>query len=311
MQQAAPAFWSAAPIVWNDPDRAAEKLRLLLQSNADFQSRIRMLSENLRLHEALEKLDANDVRVQAALAAAQANWHASRQAWPEAALAFDRLMAADPSRHRRPGCARPGCCAWRRPCSIRIGLPTRPGSCKTAQHARTRTGCRRFPEPRAWTTRPPRSRHRSGTALERRLADDPRNSGLLELRAELDRLKTDLARQVAECTAAIQVRTEETETGKAPSFDLRHLYRLRGDAYVGLKTVAKSRCRLRPCHHSRDDRRRPARKPGAGHEALKHHDAATADWTRAAAGRPRRKLARRAGATIGGGRPGPQGGRSL
>ena len=41
------AFWSAAPIVWNDPDRAAEKLRLLLQSNADFQSRIRMLSENL------------------------------------------------------------------------------------------------------------------------------------------------------------------------------------------------------------------------------------------------------------------------
>ena len=69
----------------------------LLQSNADFQSRIRMLSENLRLHEALEKLDSKDVRVQAALAAAQANWHASRQAWPEAALAFDRLMAADPT----------------------------------------------------------------------------------------------------------------------------------------------------------------------------------------------------------------------
>ena len=56
-----------------------------------------MLSENLRLHEALEKLDANDVRVQAALAATQANWHASRQAWPEAVLAFDRLMAADPT----------------------------------------------------------------------------------------------------------------------------------------------------------------------------------------------------------------------
>ena len=63
------AFWSTMPIVWNDPDRAAEKLRLLLHSNADFQSRIRMLSENLRLHEALAKLDANDVRVQAALAA--------------------------------------------------------------------------------------------------------------------------------------------------------------------------------------------------------------------------------------------------
>jgi WD40 repeat protein len=91
------AVWSTAPVVWNDPDRAAEKLRRLLQSNADFQSRIRMLSENLRLHEALAKFDAKDVRVSAALAAAQANWHASRQAWPEAALAFDRLTAADPT----------------------------------------------------------------------------------------------------------------------------------------------------------------------------------------------------------------------
>ena len=114
-------FWSAAPIVWNDPARAAEKLRLLLQSNADFPSRIRMLSENLRLHEALEKLDTNDVRVPAALAAAQANWHASRQAWPEAVAAFDRLMAAVPP-NPRPGCARRGYCVWRRLCSIRTGL---------------------------------------------------------------------------------------------------------------------------------------------------------------------------------------------
>src|SRR5262249_55489771 len=91
------AFWSAAPIVWNDPDRAAEQLRLVLQSNADFRSRIRMLSENLRLHEALAKLDTKDVRVRAALAATQANWHASRQAWPEAVAAFDRLAAADPT----------------------------------------------------------------------------------------------------------------------------------------------------------------------------------------------------------------------
>ena len=91
------AFWSAARIVWNDPDRAAEELRRLLHSNADFPSRIRMLSENLRLHEALAKLDVKDMRVQAALAATQANWHASRQAWPEAVAAFDRLVAADPS----------------------------------------------------------------------------------------------------------------------------------------------------------------------------------------------------------------------
>jgi WD40 repeat protein/tetratricopeptide (TPR) repeat protein len=87
------AFWSTTAMIWNDPDRAAERLRLLLKSNADFASRIRMLSENLRLHEALAKLDAKDQRVRAALAAAQANWHASRKAWPEAARAFDRLAA--------------------------------------------------------------------------------------------------------------------------------------------------------------------------------------------------------------------------
>ncbi len=82
------------------------------QSNADFQSRIRMLSENLRLHEALAKLDAKDPRVQAALAATQANWHASRKAWPEAVAAFDRLVAADPVRARglapHAGTASPG-----------------------------------------------------------------------------------------------------------------------------------------------------------------------------------------------------------
>ncbi|HEY2253093.1 MAG TPA: PDZ domain-containing protein, partial [Planctomycetaceae bacterium] len=70
--------------------------RLLLQSNADFQGRIRLLSEDLGLHTALARLDANDVRIQAALAATQANWHASRQAWPEAVAAYDRLIAADP-----------------------------------------------------------------------------------------------------------------------------------------------------------------------------------------------------------------------
>ncbi len=90
------ALWSTAPIVWNDPARAAEKLELLLQSNADFQSRIRMLSENLRLHEALEKLDSADLRVQAALAATRANWHASRRRWADAAREFDRLRELSP-----------------------------------------------------------------------------------------------------------------------------------------------------------------------------------------------------------------------
>ncbi len=90
-------LWSAAPIVWNDAGRAAETLRLLLQSNADFPSRVRMFSENLRLHEALAKLDAKDARVQAALAATRANWHAAHERWPEAVKEFDRLLAIQPS----------------------------------------------------------------------------------------------------------------------------------------------------------------------------------------------------------------------
>src|SRR5262249_50593247 len=90
------AFWSTMPIVWNDPDRAAEKLRLLLHSNADFQSRIRMVSENLRMHEALATLDANDTRVQAARAAPEAKWHAARKGGGEAGAAFDRWATADP-----------------------------------------------------------------------------------------------------------------------------------------------------------------------------------------------------------------------
>jgi WD40 repeat protein len=88
-------FWSAERVVWNDPDRAALVLRDLLRSNADFQSRIRVLSENLRLHEAVARLDGKDLRVRAAQAATEANWQAARRAWPEAARAVDRLVAAD------------------------------------------------------------------------------------------------------------------------------------------------------------------------------------------------------------------------
>jgi WD40 repeat protein len=91
------AIWSAAPSVWNDSDQAAELLRRLLNSKADFRSRIRMFSKNLRIHAALAKLNSKEVRVQAALAATRANWHASRREWRDAAAAFDRLVAADPT----------------------------------------------------------------------------------------------------------------------------------------------------------------------------------------------------------------------
>jgi len=135
------ACWSAAPSVWSDSDRAAEKLRMLLSSNADFPSRIRMLSENLRLHEALAKLDLKDVRVQAALAATRANWHASQERWALAAKEVDRSSFI-----LHPSCALPDFFAWRRRCCKRIGLPSRPGCCKESPNAAPRMA---FPPPRA------------------------------------------------------------------------------------------------------------------------------------------------------------------
>jgi WD40 repeat protein/tetratricopeptide (TPR) repeat protein len=99
-------LWSAAPIVWNDSYRAAEKLRLLLQSSMDFQIRIRMLSENPRWQGTLEKLEQlapNDARVQTALAVArarrlaeQANVPLAHAASAKARLLLERRLTQEP-----------------------------------------------------------------------------------------------------------------------------------------------------------------------------------------------------------------------
>jgi WD40 repeat protein len=100
------AFWSAAPSVWNDPVRAAEKLRLLLESNADFQRRVRMLPADRRLLESLEKLETvfpEDIRVRSALAATQVRYFAEQRnaALADAARAkaralLEQQLAAEP-----------------------------------------------------------------------------------------------------------------------------------------------------------------------------------------------------------------------
>ena len=46
-------------------------------------------------------------------------------------------------------------------------------------------------------------------ALEKRLGQEPRDPGLLELRAELAGQETDFARQVADYTAAIKILAEQ------------------------------------------------------------------------------------------------------
>jgi tetratricopeptide (TPR) repeat protein len=228
------AFWSTAPVVWNDPDRAAEKLRLLLQSNADFQSRIRMLSENFRLHAALAKLDAKDVRASAALAAAQANWRASRQAWPEAVLAFDRLVAADPIAPEAwlltPGLLRLATALLHqnRP---RDAAALLTGSAKRRTQdglaaAALQVGVGVTDAATGEMLHPLRA------TINERLARKPRNPGLLELRAELAGQSSDTKAQVADYTAAIEALSQQNPE---PTADLHRLYGRRGNAQVALR----------------------------------------------------------------------------
>ena len=106
-------LWSTGREGTSQTERTAGQLAELLRSQADFQGRIRMLSENLRLHQALELLqrkNPDNEKIAAALAAARANWHASRQEWPQAAQAFDRLKELSPEKPanwlRTPGLMR-------------------------------------------------------------------------------------------------------------------------------------------------------------------------------------------------------------
>jgi WD40 repeat protein/tetratricopeptide (TPR) repeat protein len=91
-------LWSTEPQS-EQLESLARRLILLLDSPADFPSRVRMLSENLTLHEALQIVARHrpaEPRVPPALAAAQANFHASREEWSKAVEAADRLSALNP-----------------------------------------------------------------------------------------------------------------------------------------------------------------------------------------------------------------------
>jgi WD40 repeat protein/tetratricopeptide (TPR) repeat protein len=280
------AFWSAAPIIWNDPGRAAEQLRFVLKSNADFQSRIRMLSENLRLHAALEKLDVKDGRLQAALAATRANWHAARREWPEAVAQFDRLLAADPATPE----------AWlRSPGLLRLATALVYGNRPDMAAKLLQGGAQR----RVQDGLPPiakvnenHDRDKAAGELffpllaevEKRLGTDPRDVGLLELRAELAGQQGDLGGEAAHYTKAIKILAEQP----APLSARRHLlYRRRGDLYLGLQKWSDAVDDY--AHVSTGDTTDAdllSKRAGA-YEALKKWDAAAADWSRAAQENPR------------------------
>jgi WD40 repeat protein/tetratricopeptide (TPR) repeat protein len=308
------AFWSTALPVWNDTGRAAEKLRLLLQSNAGFQSRIRMLSENPGLRAALEKLNSKDRRVSAAIAATDANWHASRKAWPEAAQAFDRLVAGLPESPedwlRTPGLLRVATAfvnqnrprdaaallaggATRRAADglpaaedrVAVGIMTStdggqlrirgvvPGSpasragllpgdviLKVDDTELSGESLDKFTDLLVGTpgTKARLNVRHAGneksevievtieqfvsdtatgellgplrTAIDQRIAKEPQNAGLLELRAELAGQWSDTKAQLADFTAAIVALSQEKPDTKAA--DLARLYGRRGTAYV-------------------------------------------------------------------------------
>ena len=246
------AFWSTAPVVWNDPDRGALSLRVLLNSKADFQSRIRMLSENLRLHAALEKLDSNDLRVAAALAAAQANWHASRQAWPQATQAFDRLVAVD---RTTPG-------AWlRTPGLLRLARALveenrpRDAAALLVGGASRRAADGLPPAVDGELLLPLRA------AINERLARDPPNPGLLELRRRA-------RRPVVRCEGPVGRlhRRHRSSFPAEPRARSRPQAALRPARPRGSRptAVATGGGRFRPDRKRRDNRRFLAVRPGAG-----------------------------------------------
>ncbi len=270
------AFWSAAPIVWDDPGRAAEKLRLLIDSNADFQSRIRMLSENLRLHEALSKLDSKERRVQAALAAAEANWRASRKAWPEAVAVFDRLLAAAPKEPegwlRTPGLL-----------SLATALlhQNRPSAAAMLLQGGAN---RRIQDGLPAIARSDAATGELLSALEERLAETPHDAGLLELRAELAGQWSDAQAQVADYTAAIQILAKQRP--EAESAHLRRLRRRRGDAFVNLKKWSEAVADYTQVITPETTDAVLLSNRARAHEALSKWDAAAADWSRAAGASP-------------------------
>jgi Tfp pilus assembly protein PilF len=75
-------------------------------------------------------------------------------------------------------------------------------------------------------------------AVNERLAREPRNPTLLELRAELAGQWSDPKAQVADYTAAIAALSQQRPAAR--SADLRRLYLRRGDAYLALKNGASA-----------------------------------------------------------------------
>jgi WD40 repeat protein/serine/threonine protein kinase/tetratricopeptide (TPR) repeat protein len=374
--------WSAAPSDWDNATVAANQLRPLLSSPADFQNRVRIGSEIPRLSEALELLDANDRQVQAAVAAIRANRFAQKGRWAEAAKEYDRLkgLSRDEPQAwlRTPGLIRvatalfhegrpaqaaallTGGAARRRQDGLplvtdtvlgfafqRTGEAIRiaqlvPGSpaahsnlrvndvllkindvavtdvpvSKIAEVLKREAGIRvrltvRHPkDDRTEVIELSRVDPESEelwrpllAAIDARLAKEPRDAALLELRAELSGQWSGFADQVRDYTAAIDVLASQPKA--KVEANLQRLHRRRGDAHFHLKQwqaavddYARSEGEGRGVSgegQGPSNERKPRGETGLAHqplrltlfrraqayEQLRNWQAASTNWTRA------------------------------
>jgi WD40 repeat protein/tetratricopeptide (TPR) repeat protein len=94
------AIWTTTPLLlWDDPDNSAKALAGVLDSGADFRTRVRWMSTSPNLHRGLEILAGqrpSDARVRTALAATRAHDFAARGQWAAAVEAFDQLKGTNP-----------------------------------------------------------------------------------------------------------------------------------------------------------------------------------------------------------------------
>lgn len=94
------AIWTTTPLLlWDDPDKSAKALAGVLDSGADFRTRVRWMSTSPILHRGLEILAGlrpADARVRLALAATRAHDFAARGQWIAAVEAFDELNGTTP-----------------------------------------------------------------------------------------------------------------------------------------------------------------------------------------------------------------------
>jgi tetratricopeptide (TPR) repeat protein len=124
--------------------------------------------------------------------------------------------------------------------------------------------------------------HPLQAAIHERLAKEPRNPGLLELRAELAGQWSDWKAQAADYTAAIKILAEQP--AGAASGHLQRLHRRRGDAYVGLQKWPEV---VDDYAHVITPQTTDAlllSNRARAYEAMKNWHAAAADWARAATG---------------------------